>query len=284
MLYRQIEQNKRKTVLLVLLFSLLVLATGAAIGYLGYGDAVPGVAIAAVFLAFYVPVTYLSATAQVLRIAGARPASREAYPQLYRIVEELCIPARLPMPRIYVVDDPSPNAFATGMKPDKGTVAFTTGLLERLNREELEGVAAHELAHIRNYDIRLMTLSIALVSVIIVLADIGPRLLSQRHRGRGKKNASRHPDHRRRARHPGTYCGPIRAFRDFAKPGVFGGCDRGGIHPKSGGPPQRADQNRRERSRCAERQAGDGGDVHRQPVRQRAEKAANKLVQHASFD
>ena len=187
MLYRQIEQNKRKTVLLVLLFSLLVLATGAAIGYLGYGDAVPGLAIAAVFLAFYVPVTYLSATAQVLRIAGARPASREAYTQLYRIVEELCIPARLPMPRIYVVDDPSPNAFATGMKPEKGTVAFTTGLLERLNREELEGVAAHELAHIRNYDIRLMTLSIALVSVIIVLADIGPRLLSQRHRGRDKK-------------------------------------------------------------------------------------------------
>ena len=190
MLYRQIEQNKRKTVLLILLFGLLVLATGAAIGYLNGGEPVTGLVLAAIILAFYLPVTWMSASRQVLGMAGARPASREEYPQLYNIVEELCIPARLPMPKIYIVDDPSPNAFATGLKPEKGAVAFTTGLLERLNREELEGVAAHELAHIRNYDIRLMTVSIALISVIIVLADIGTRMLLAGRRGRSDRRGS----------------------------------------------------------------------------------------------
>jgi len=193
MLYRQIEQNRRKTVLLVLLFGLLVLATGAAIGYLDDGDPVFGLVLAAIFLAFYLPFTWLSASRQVLGMAGARPVSREEYPQLYNIVEELCIPARLPMPKIYIVDDPSPNAFATGLKPEKGAVAFTTGLLERLNREELEGVAAHELAHIRNYDIRLMTISIALISVIIVLADIGVRMLMVRRGGGNRKGSGSNP-------------------------------------------------------------------------------------------
>ncbi|HEY8528668.1 MAG TPA: zinc metalloprotease HtpX [Paenibacillaceae bacterium] len=190
MLYRQIEQNRRKTVLLVILFGLLVLATGAAIGYLNDGDPVTGLVLAAIFLTIYLPVTWMSASRQVLGMAGARPASREEYPQLYNIVEELCIPARLPMPKIYIVDDPSPNAFATGLKPEKGAVAFTTGLLERLNREELEGVAAHELAHIRNYDIRLMTVSIALISVIIVLADIGVRMLMVRRGGSNRRGSN----------------------------------------------------------------------------------------------
>jgi heat shock protein HtpX len=193
MLYRQIEQNRRKTVLLVLLFGLLVLVTGAAIGYLNDGDPVTGLVLAAIFLAFYLPVTWMSASRQVLGMAGARPASREEYPQLYNIVEELCIPARLPMPKIYIVDDPSPNAFATGLKPEKGAVAFTTGLLKRLNREELEGVAAHELAHIRNYDIRLMTISIALISVMIVLADIGVRMLMVRRGGSNRKGSGSNP-------------------------------------------------------------------------------------------
>jgi len=190
MLYRQIEQNRRKKGLLFLLVRLLVLATGAAIGYLDDGDPVFGLGLAAIFLAFYLPFTWLSASRQGRGMAGARPASREEYPQLYNIVEELCIPARLPMPKIYIVDDPSPNAFATGLKPEKGAVAFTTGLLERLNREELEGVAAHELAHIRNYDIRLMTVSIALISVIIVLADIGVRMLMVRRGGSNRRGSN----------------------------------------------------------------------------------------------
>lgn len=191
MLYRQIEQNKRKTVLLVLLFSLLVIAVGAAVGYLGFEDAYSGLVLAAVVLVFYVPSTYMSASRQVLSMSGAKPASREEYPQLYNIVEELCIPARIPMPQIYIIDDPSPNAFATGIKPEKGAVAFTTGLLEKLNREELEGVTAHELAHIRNYDIRLMTVSIALIAVIAILADMGSRMMFSRRRS--SNNQKTHP-------------------------------------------------------------------------------------------
>lgn len=187
MLYRQIEQNKRKTVLLVLLFSVIVLGAGSAIGYLGYGEIWIGAIIAAVILIIYVPITYMSASSQVLRMSGAVLANEQTHKQLYHIVEELCIPARIPMPKIYVINDPSPNAFATGIKPEKGAVAFTTGLLEQLNREELEAVAAHELAHIRNYDIRLMTITIALVSVVAILADIGSRMLFTQRRNDNKK-------------------------------------------------------------------------------------------------
>src|SRR5699024_3517306 len=153
MLYKQIQENKQKTVLLVTLFSLLALGAGWTIGYLFNGDSLSGVVIALVILAFYIPITYMSATSQVLSMSGAKEIKREDNPQLFGIVEELSIAARVPMPKVYIINDPAPNAFATGIKPEKGAVAFTTGLLERLNREELSGVVAHELAHIRNYDI-----------------------------------------------------------------------------------------------------------------------------------
>jgi heat shock protein HtpX len=177
MLYRQIEQNKRRTFFLLLLFSLLVLAIGGAIGYLLNGNPLVGVVLAAVVLLFYVPITYLSASAQVLSMSGAREIQKADHPTLFHIVEELALAARVPMPKIYIVEDAAPNAFATGLTPEKGAVAFTTGLLAKLNREELEGVAAHELAHIRNYDIRLMTICIALVGVIAIVGDLGTRLL-----------------------------------------------------------------------------------------------------------
>lgn len=188
MLYKQIESNKRKTIVLVSLFSFLVLLTGWAIGYLMNEDLISGFVIAAVVLVIYLPITYMSATGQVLRMSGAKEANREEHRQLYNIVEELSIAARVPVPKIYIINDPSPNAFATGIKPEKGVVAFTTGLLETLNREELEGVVAHELAHIRNYDIRLMTICIALVSVIVVISDLGSRALFHRS-GRRSSNS-----------------------------------------------------------------------------------------------
>jgi heat shock protein HtpX len=190
MLYKQILQNKRKTVLLVTLFSVLVLALGWAIGYLVNNDSITGIVITLIVLAVYIPMTYRTASSQVLNMAGARQIQKEDYPELYNVVEELTIAARIPMPKIYVVNDPAPNAFATGIKPEKGTVAFTTGLLERLNREELAGVAAHELAHIRNYDIRLTTICVALVGVIILVANIGSRMLffGGRRRGGDRKS------------------------------------------------------------------------------------------------
>ncbi|MDD9149912.1 zinc metalloprotease HtpX [Sporolactobacillus sp. CQH2019] len=176
MLYQQIQQNKRKTLALLVFFCLLVLAIGWAVGYFAGSDSIAGLVIAAVVLAFYIPVTFASAKAQVLGMSGAREIKEADNPMLFHIVDELSIVAHVPMPKIYVVDDPSPNAFATGMKPESSVIAFTTGLLEQLNREEIAGVAAHEFSHIRNYDIRLMTLCIALVGVIVIIADFGQRI------------------------------------------------------------------------------------------------------------
>lgn len=177
MLYKQVLQNKRKTVMLVSLFSILVLAIGWGIGYLFGNDPYTGLIITVIILAVYIPLTYFSASSQVLSMANAHEIQKKDHPQLFDIVEELSLAARIPMPKIYIVNDPSPNAFATGIKPEKGAVAFTTGLLDKLNREELSGVAAHEIGHIRNYDIRLMTICIALVGVIAMIAQIGSRMM-----------------------------------------------------------------------------------------------------------
>lgn len=177
MLYKQIQKNKRKTALLVTLFTVLVLGMGWGIGYIINNDSITGIIITGIILIIYVPLTYLTAGSQVLSMSGAKEIKRSDHPTLFGIVEELSIAARIPMPKIYIVKDPSPNAFATGIKPEKGAVAFTTGILETLNREELSGVVAHELAHIRNYDIRLMTICIALVGVISLIANFGARLL-----------------------------------------------------------------------------------------------------------
>ncbi|HLR68884.1 zinc metalloprotease HtpX [Virgibacillus alimentarius] len=192
MLYKQILQNKRKTIFLVALFSLLVLALGWAIGYLVNNDSITGIIITLIVLAIYIPVTYMTASSQVLNMSGAKEIKKGDHPELFDIVEELSIAARIPMPKVYIVSDPVPNAFATGIKPEKGSVAFTTGLLEKLNREELSGVVAHELAHIRNYDIRLMTICVALVGVIILIANIGSRamLFGGGRRGGGNRKAN----------------------------------------------------------------------------------------------
>lgn len=176
MLYQQIAQNKRKTFVLLVFFCLLVLAIGWAVGYFVGSGSLAGIVIAAVILCFYIPVTFASAKTQVLGMSGAHEIQKSDNPMLFNIVEELSVAAHVPMPKIYVVNDASPNAFATGMKPDSSAIAFTSGLLERLNREEIAAVAAHEFSHIRNYDIRLMTLCIALVGVIVIIADMGQRI------------------------------------------------------------------------------------------------------------
>lgn len=177
MLYKQIISNKRKTKLLVLLFCVLVMLVGSSIGYLLNGNVYRGLVISIVFLLVYIPFTYFTASKQILSMAGAKAASEVDYPELFNVVEELSISARIPVPEVYIVEDPSPNAFATGLSPEKGIVAVTSGLLGLLNREELEAVIGHEIAHIKNYDIRLSTLSISLVSVIVFLSEIGYRIL-----------------------------------------------------------------------------------------------------------
>lgn len=193
MLYKQIAENRRKTFLLVTLFTVLVLGIGWAIGYLVNNDSVTGLVITVIILAIYIPITYLTASSQVLSMSGAKEIKKQDQPQLFGIVEELSLAARVPMPKVYIINDPAPNAFATGIKPEKGAVAFTTGLLATLNREELAGVVAHELAHIRNYDIRLMTICIALVGVIALIANFGSRMLLFGGNRRNNNNQKSHP-------------------------------------------------------------------------------------------
>ena len=113
----------------------------------------------------------------VRRHDRARPADPQEYARLHNLVEGLCIASGLPKPGVYVVDDPAPNAFATGRNPRHASIAVTTGLLEKMNRVELEGVVAHELSHIRNYDILISTLAVTLVGAAALLADLGIRMM-----------------------------------------------------------------------------------------------------------
>ncbi len=171
-----ISANKRKSVLLIVAFVGLVALVGAAVGVLvGYG--LSGTIAALVIAGTMAFASYWKADAIALAVSRARPADPDTYRRLHNLVEGLCIASGLPKPRIYIVDDPAPNAFATGRNPRHAAIAVTTGLLEKLNRVELEGVVAHELSHIRNYDILLSTLAVTLVGSIAVLTDMTIRMM-----------------------------------------------------------------------------------------------------------
>lgn len=175
-MYELISANKRKSALLIASFVGLVVLVGAAVGVLvGYG--VAGTVIALVLSGAVAFGSYWKADAIALRVSRARPADPQQYRRLHNLVEGLCIASGLPKPRVYVIDDPAPNAFATGRNPRHAAIAVTTGLLEKLNRVELEGVVAHELSHIRNYDILVSTLAVTLVGAIAILADTAIRLM-----------------------------------------------------------------------------------------------------------
>ena len=136
---------------------------------LGYG--VVGLIIALAIAGVGAFVAYWKSDAVALRMSHAKPADPVEYARLHNIVEGLCIAAGLPKPRVYVIDDPAPNAFATGRNPRHAAVAVTTGLLDRMNRIELEGVLAHELSHVKNYDVLVSTLAVTLVGVVVLLSD-----------------------------------------------------------------------------------------------------------------
>src|SRR5215211_6311611 len=175
-MYEQIAANKRRTVVLVAVFVLVLATAGAAAGYLiGFGWY--GVVIAFVVSGALAFASYWKSDAVALSVSRAHPADPNQYKRLYNLVEGLCIAGGLPQPRIYVVDDEAPNAFATGRNPRHAAIAVTTGLLEKMNRVELEGVLAHELSHIRNYDILVSTLAVTMVGSIALMADIGVRML-----------------------------------------------------------------------------------------------------------
>jgi heat shock protein HtpX len=168
--YSEIAKNKRKTVLLIIVFLLLISGI-AYIGGLYFGDysITVGAMIGALI---YVLIMYFSSSKAALAFNGAKEIEKRDNPRLYRIVENLAITEGLPTPKIHIIDDPGLNAFATGRDPNHASVAITTGLLEALDDNELEGVMAHELGHIKNYDIRVSMIVFGLVAVVSIMADI----------------------------------------------------------------------------------------------------------------
>ena len=198
-MYEQIAANKRRAVLYVALFFVIWVGIGALLGwvvavwspryvrnatYSTYGtyatvsgstvaaDVATGALIAGFLALAGIAYTLTAGTRLVLRVSGARPADPAQYLQLHNIVEALAIGDGLPKPAVYVIDDPSPNAFATGISPDKAAITATTGLLTMMNREELEGVIGHEMSHIKNYDVRLILIVSTLIGMAGLVASI----------------------------------------------------------------------------------------------------------------
>jgi len=168
-MYQAISGNRTKSALVLVLFVIILVALGYAFGeWTGVRELS---AVALIFAIISVVTSYYYSDRIVLAMSHARPAAKEQYPQLYNAVEGLSIAAGLPVPRIYVVDDSAPNAFATGRDPQHAAIAVTTGLLQKLGRYELEGVIAHEMSHIGDYDIRFMTIVTVLVGTIALISD-----------------------------------------------------------------------------------------------------------------
>ena len=173
-MYKEIDANKRKTWLIMLVFLGLIAGLSVLIASLA-GEVYISlyVILAALVYAF---IQYFIASKMALFMAGAKPIELRDNPRFYRIVENLSITTGLPMPKVYVIDDPSPNAFATGRDPQHAAVAATTGLIDMMTDRELEGVMAHEMAHVGNYDIKVSMTAFGLVAAISVLCDIGLRI------------------------------------------------------------------------------------------------------------
>jgi len=177
-MWEQIAANKRKSAFLVVLMALLLGALGYFGGeyFLGKGQGVIGVFFALVIWVIMTLVAYFQGDSIYLGMAGARKVGKEDLPVLHNVVEEMTLAAGLPkMPDVYVIDDPAPNAFATGRKTETAAVAVTSGLLKVLNRDELQGVIAHEIAHVRNRDVLLMLYAGVLAGAIVLLSEIGLR-------------------------------------------------------------------------------------------------------------
>jgi heat shock protein HtpX len=198
--YTQIASNKRRSVILICLFFLVWVAIGAACGFIfdavsapvndGSRPVLTGMAICGFLALCGILYSWNSGAGMVLRVSGAVPADPTQYQQLHDIVEALAIGDGIPKPAVYVINDPSPNAFATGTSPDKAAITFTTGLLTTMNREELEGVASHEMSHIKNHDIRLLLLVGTMVGLAAILASILWRSAFYAGSGRGNNRGN----------------------------------------------------------------------------------------------
>lgn len=173
--YDDMAANRRNSYLLMFVVFALVFAAIYAFTLLFFGDDALGLILGIVLAIAYISITYYFSERIVLSMSGAREAAKGEFPYLVNVVEGLSIAAGIPAPKIYVVDDPALNAFSTGTSPQKASVAFTTGLLNTMNRAELEGVAAHEISHIKNMDSRLATLVVVMVGLVVIISEVGLR-------------------------------------------------------------------------------------------------------------
>ena len=177
MLYQQIARNKRKTVVVMAAFVIILTLVGAGFGYLFSNTPWTGILIALIGSLTYLFLVMRDPANMVMSLNHAQEIHEQDNPQLWHIVEDMAMVGRVPMPRVFIINDPSPNAFATGRDPDHSAVAVTQGLLDMMDREELEGVLGHEISHIRNYDIRLSTIAVVLVGVISFLSGLASRFI-----------------------------------------------------------------------------------------------------------
>ncbi|MCY7075105.1 zinc metalloprotease HtpX [Streptococcus oralis] len=177
MLFDQIASNKRRTWILLLVFFLLLALVGYAAGYLFMRSGLGGIIIALIIGLVYALTMIFQSTEIVMSMNGAREVDEQTAPDFYHVVEDMAMVAQIPMPRVFIIEDSSLNAFATGSNPQNAAVAATSGLLAIMNREELEAVMGHEVSHIRNYDIRISTIAVALASAITLLSSMAGRMM-----------------------------------------------------------------------------------------------------------
>lgn len=175
-MYKAIAKNKRNTVLIMGVFIALVGAIGWALTYLNGGEPSIGITVLVIGI-IYALIQYFVASKLAVAMTGAVEIQKQDNPRLFRIVENLAITTGMPMPKVYIINDPAPNAFATGRSPKHAIVGVTTGLLDIMDDNELQAVMAHEMGHVQNYDIRVSTIAFGLVSMIGFVADIALRML-----------------------------------------------------------------------------------------------------------
>ena len=188
-MYSAISQNKRNTLIIMAVFVAIIGAVGWAVGYINGADYSISVTIL-ICGAVYALIQYFMANKLAMAMTGAQEIQKENAPELWRVVENLAIASGMPMPKVYLIADPAPNAFATGRDPQHAIVGATTGLLDIMDKRELEAVMAHEMSHVRNYDIRVSMIACGLVSAIGFLADVAFRMMFY---GGGNKDRNSNP-------------------------------------------------------------------------------------------
>jgi len=171
-MYEEISANKRNSYILFSLLIALLIFIGYVIGFVWFGSGIAGIVIAGIISAIYILISYYTGDKMILAMTGAKEATKKDHAYFVNLVEGLALASGIPKPKAYVINDPSINAFATGRDPEHAAITMTEGALKKLNREEIEGVVAHEMGHIKNYDIRFMMLVVIIIGMITMISHI----------------------------------------------------------------------------------------------------------------